>query len=157
MKYLLVSFIVIFCLFTACQKKGSPFSIIPFITYEGMRSDSVKAGSSKDSVTITFHFTDGDADLGHSINDTSKDIYVTDSRDTTQVLSFNFPSIDPSLENPDKGIEGDCTFSIPAAFMQARDSVHQVTGDTLHYSIYIKDIAGHNSNRINTPDIYLRP
>ncbi|PZF74358.1 hypothetical protein [Taibaiella soli] len=146
-------------LFAACKKNSNSMSPIPAIRFESMTPDSLKAASGEDSVFITFHLTDGDADLGNNPSGQNKDIFFYDSRDTTQLFySSFFPNIPGELKNASTGMEGDCTVFINSAFIASRpDSIHQTLGDTLHFIIYIKDVAGHESNRITTPDLYLRP
>jgi len=134
-------------------------SPIPAIRFVSMTPDSLKAASGEDSVFITFHLTDGDADLGNNPSGTNKDIFFIDSRDTSTVFySSFFPNIPGELKDPKMGIDGDCIVFINSAFIGSRpDSLHQAVGDTLHFIIYIKDVAGHESNRITTPDLYLHP
>ena len=146
-------------LFAACKKKSNSMSPIPAIGFLSMTPDSLKAASGEDSVFITFHLTDGDADLGNNPSGTNKDVFFIDSRDTSTVFySSFFPNIPGEIKDPTVGIEGTCTVFINSAFLMSRpDSIHQTLGDTLHFIIYIKDVAGHESNRITTPNLYLRP
>ena len=138
---------------SACHR--NTLSKIPKIAFISMNPDSVKAGNSADTVFIVFHLQDGDADLGNDQNGTNYDIYMIDSRtDSTQ--GYFFPSIDKAVENPQYGLVGYCTFKMQAAFLVPRPD-HMLTGDTVHYEIYIKDRAQNESNHIITPDIYIRP
>ena len=122
-----------------------------------MYPDSVKAGSGKDTVYIQFHLQDGDADLGNDPNSTNYDLFIKDSRyDTFQ--GYFFPPIASQVEDPKKGIEGTCIFQMLGALIIPRqDSVHIKQGDTTSYELYIKDRAGHESNHITTPKLYIKP
>ena len=122
-----------------------------------MYPDSIMAGSSKDTVNIQFHLQDGDADLGNDPNSTNYDLYIKDSRyDTFQ--GYFFPPIASQVEDPKKGLEGICTFQMLAALIIPRqDSIHIKQGDTASFELYITDRAGHKSNHITTPKLYIKP
>jgi len=139
--------------FAACHKNS--MSKIPKIALVSMTPDSVRAGNSFDTVFIIFHLQDGDADLGNDQSGTKYDIYMKDSRNDS-VQGYFFPPIDQKIENPQYGIQGYCTFKLQGAFLIPR-SDHILTGDTVHYDIYIKDRAQNESNHITTPDIYIKP
>lgn len=137
-----------------CKKEGTPRSPIPSIALTGFGPDSVKLGSSEDTAVLSFSFTDGDADLGNTTANT--DIFLRDSRNGN-VQGYSFPEFPDAVRNPDIGMEGTGTVALLAAFLLPRDTVHAVTGDTVRYEVWIKDRAGHESNHITTPDLYLRP
>jgi hypothetical protein len=138
----------------ACEKEQGMGPVPNIALVAPLKPVSVKAGSSRDSVLITFNFTDGDADLGNSPSSGQYDIYTTDSRDTAQYNYF-FPNGMTDVVIPGKGIQGTCNLKVEAAFLLLRPD--HPDGDTLHYDLYIKDRAGHESNRVKTADIYLVP
>ena len=147
---------VLLCGLAAC-KKGNNWSKTPNITLKQLAPNTVRAGNSEDTVFVSFSYTDGDADLGVDPQSGFYDIYMKDSRDTT-VFRYLFPPIEDDMRDPDRGMEGTFTVFVHAAFLLPRqDSLHLATGDTLQYELYIRDRAGHESNRIITPDIYLLP
>ena len=119
-----------------------------------MHPDSVRAGFSEDTVYISFHLRDGDADLGNDPNGTNYDIYLIDSRDSS-VTGYFFPAISSSIEDPSKGLEGNCILKLQAAYIVPLDTAK--LRDTLHYSIYIQDNALHHSDTLVTPTLYIHP
>lgn len=123
-----------------------------------MYPDSIKAGSALDTLFIKFYLEDGDADLGNDQSTTNYDIFLKDSRYDTGYGGYFFPYIDPAAENSTMGLKGTCTFKQLAAFIVPRnDTVHMKYGDTVQYELYIKDRAGHASNHITTPQLYIKP
>jgi len=139
---------------TSCQKGGNSSPIPAINLLAPAKPVKVKAGSSRDSVLISFNFTDGDADLGAAPSSGQYDIYTIDSRDTSQINYF-FPPGMAQATIPGKGIEGTCNLNVLAAFLLLR--ADHPDGDTLRYEVYIKDRAGHESNHVHTADIYLTP
>ena len=138
-------------------KDETPLSTTPSISFVSLEPRTVKAASSEDTVFLTFRFADGDADLGVGADAAGQyDVFLTDSRDST-VSEYLFPDIADELRDPVKGMTGTATLIIQAALLRPRDSIHTVTGDTLRYEVYVKDRAGHESNRFTTPDIFLTP
>jgi hypothetical protein len=109
-----------------------------------------------DSAVLVFKMADADGDLGNSR--TGADIYVKDARfDTAGFIGYSFPQdIDTTIEDPNKGITGTCTFYfIPALISPRADSVH-IHGDTTRFVVYIMDRAGHKSDSIVTPTIIIK-
>lgn len=159
MKWQLAIFLAIAVFsFTSCKKKKGPGDPIPVISNIMMSPDTIKAATGEDSLFIRFHFRDGDADLGNNPSSGNKDIFIADSRDTGIFFSSYFPNIPDEIRDPEKGLEGTCTVFINSAFLMIRnDSLHLATGDTLQFTVYIKDIAGHVSNKLTTDTLYLRP
>jgi hypothetical protein len=155
----LVVFIMLVSLFAVSCKKKNNLSKIPQLSFLDMLPDSIKAGSPADTLFIYFGFKDGDADLGNkNPNGTDYDIYFNDKRFDTGYQGYFFPSIDPSIEDPNQGISGTGVFKMLGANIEPRtDSIHKKLGDTTVYEIYIKDRAGNKSNHILTPAVYIRP
>lgn len=140
----------------SCEKKSSRFAPEPRITFTGIRPDSILNLSSEDTVYIRFHFTDGDADLGNDPNTAKKDIFMVDMRFPNDTLSFYFPSIPNEVKDPEKGMEGDCDFFVPAPFIAGlRDTVVHKHHDTTQFNVFIKDVAGHSSNVITTDTLII--
>ena len=137
--------------FVACDK--NTVSKIPHISLIAFAPrDSMIANI--DTCKIEFSLVDGDGDIG---NDTVSVIHLKDSRyESAGFVKTPFPAIDPSIEDPKKGLQGTCLFS-PVPPPVPRDSIHAVTGDTLSYELYITDRAGHESNHIITHSFIVRP
>ena len=136
--------------FASCEKNS--VSKIPHITLVGFAPrDSMKANI--DTAFIVFKFTDGDANIG---NDTTSVIHVRDSRDSSNTfVKYVFPDIDGSIEDPKKGLSGECVF-FPDPPTPRSDTLHQKYGDTLFYEFYITDRENNASNHITTHAIIVR-
>ncbi len=135
-----------------CQK-APDFPVTPSIAFVSFNQTQIHPG--KDSLKITFSFTDGDGDLGYeqgqnTTGDTT--IHVTDVRinkpDYTYV--FEMPYITP--KGSYKQISGKFTIDMIGACNCRPD--HNFF-DTVSYKIKIHDRAGHESNEITTPKVYL--
>lgn len=108
-----------------------------------------------DTCFIEFGLTDGDGDIG---NDSVSGIYLKDSRYESQgFVKTEFPQIDPTIEDPKKGLQGTCIFYPVPQPTPRLDSLHKAVGDTLSYELYITDRAGHTSNHITTHALIVRP
>ncbi|MBA3827522.1 MAG: hypothetical protein H0X33_01155 [Taibaiella sp.] len=136
----------------SCRKNNA--SKIPHISTLSIAPDSIIGGSSGDTVYLSFHFTDGDADLGNNQNTTNYDIYIKDLR-TNTVTGYFFPSIPSQIEDPNVGLEGDCRIKLLAAFIIPRPD--HLLLDTVRYEVYIKDKAQNESNHLTTPNIIILP
>lgn len=131
-------------------------SKIPEITFQSLLPNTVRNGNSEDSISISFRFQDGDADLGNDPASGIYDITMIHSKDTSMLLRYPLPDIPEQMKDPEKGFEGYATVVVPAAFL-VLDSLHLQTGDTFTFEIFIKDRANNESNHITTPDIYIVP
>ena len=140
-------------LFTSCEKNTT--SKIPYISLLAFQPDTAMKVN-VDTCFFYFSLVDGDADIAGP-GDTVSQIYLVDSRDTNTILKTPFPDVDVSIEDPKKGLEGKCLFFPLPQPVPRSDSLHTATGDTLYYSLYIKDRAGHKSNVVTTPVFYIRP
>jgi hypothetical protein len=149
--YIAILAITVF-LFASCSKNN--LSKIPQISSLTITPDSIKAGSSRDTVYLKFHIVDGDGNLGNDHNSTNYDIYLIDNRDSS-VTGYFFPYIPSQVTSDGNGIEGDCIVKLLAAFIVPR--ANHPNGDTVHYEVYVKDQAQNESNHLTTPDIYIRP
>jgi len=138
-------------LLPSCAK--NTLSKIPQISLIAFKPDSTMTVN-VDTVYIEFHLVDGDGDIG---NDTVSRVFLKDSRNPTTFIPYDFPHIDGSIEDPNKGLEGICLFYPVPAPVPRPDSLHKATGDTLTYEFYITDRAGHASNHIVTHQLIIRP
>lgn len=133
----------------------------PVIEYIGVsKSSMIQDNLNTDSLFLYFSFTDGDGDLGHNPNDTSRNVFIRDLRTGNIQDRFKSPYIPE--EGIGNGISGDmqlllyttcCLFpnNIPPCSAPSQYPI-----DTLIYEIYIKDRAGNVSNTITTEPIILR-
>ncbi|MBX2907489.1 MAG: hypothetical protein KF744_15700 [Taibaiella sp.] len=137
---------------SSCEK--NTMSKIPQIKLEGFGPEIRTVG--KDTTTLAFSLTDGDADLGVNIQAGSYDIFINDKRFDTGFAGYYFPAISNEVKDPQKGLKGTCYFFFtPDLLLPRLDSVHLKDGDTTHFELYIVDRAGNKSNHITTPDVYM--
>ena len=145
--------ICLLLLFAAACQKNNNSSPYPQISLKGFAPDSVKSGLFSDTSFIQLSFFDGDADLTENAR-----VKVVDSRSPADTLNFPFPAVDPALLDPTVGEEGTCFIKIQAAILKIRtDTLHNGKGDTLKFTVHVIDVAGHESNRVTTPNLYIRP
>lgn len=142
--------------FTACNKSATPGNHPPQITFISITPEKFKVSDPEATVTIGFEFSDPDGDVGTpNMLNPPPNIYIRYSLDTSAASGAYLPTIDETFNDPEKGIKGTAAVILKNFF--SLDSVHQVTGDTCNFEIYIKDQAGNESNRFTTPDIFLEP
>lgn len=133
----------------------------PVIDFVALSKDVMQQSSfGKDTVAITFSFTDGDGDI--SFSDTTSNIFIIDARDNFSKPSYRVPRIDE--QGVGNGISGEITIQVPttcciypintAPPCDTSAFAPKFT-DTLQYKIQIKDRAGHLSNEILTAPIRL--
>ncbi|HNB61261.1 MAG TPA: hypothetical protein PLC60_01600 [Saprospiraceae bacterium] len=137
--------------------KAPEYPIEPIISFISVSNSVIKQSQfNGDSTYITFGFTDGDGDLG---DQDSVNIFVTDQRTNIHPTVYKIPFL--KQNNGAKGISGEIRIRLfsecciyPNGQVPCTPSTEFPT-DTLIYSIYIKDRAGHQSNIIYTTPIVL--
>jgi hypothetical protein len=155
MKLYLVGIAIVLTGLVASCKKTKNNNTNPVITLQGLDSNTVVSGASNDTVFIRFQVVDGDGDIAHDkVGSGDHDIYITDSR-TGEVLPYWYPDIPSGSINPEEGVNAFVTLRVLAAFISTR--LDHPLGDTLTYDLYVKDKAGHQSNVITTPKVYILP
>jgi hypothetical protein len=149
----LASFVIILLFIAACSKV-QVLPDIPHITYTGFRiydttdllGNIVKGG------TLTFHFEDGDGDVGlQQPSDSQTDsinlfldlfrikngkVNAAPADDPLKPTGFRIPYMDRPGQN--KILKGTIEVDFTYLFYE--------TDDTIKYDFYIKDRAGHVSN-----------
>ena len=113
----------------------------------------------QDSIIVTFHFEDGDGDIGRMTGADMNNVFFIDTRTGQIDNTFGIPFVPP--QGSSNGIEGDVHIKVysTCCILPSGDpctSSTQFPFDELSYEIYITDRAGHESNRIETPVIHLR-
>lgn len=143
------------------------YPIEPVIQYERVTKNTMIQGDgTEDQTWITISFTDGDGDLGffkQGSTQVETDLFIRDLRLNAVTEKFTIPFV-PEL-GAANGISGEINFRLyttccifpewvtgqPAPC----DTSPEYPMDTVQYEIYIKDRAGHESNRVVTEPIYL--
>ena len=149
--------VLLLAVLPSCSKMGGSGSNAPQITFISLSPNEITNGDPESVIVIGFEFSDKDGDIGSTgaIGEPAN-IFIKQTHDTSQGANAQLPVISPDFQDPDKAIKGTAIDKNPGAFFTL-DSLHMQTGDTFHFEIYIKDKAGHESNQIITPDVYIKP
>lgn len=137
--------IYIFLLMFICScKKGDEkiYPAEPSIELISVTPTSLVEG--EENIIISFKYTDGDGDLGEN-NSSVKNLFVTDNR---LGITYSFRIMQLSPDNSIIPITGTLNADIGTVFV-TDSSVQQ----TVNFSFYIVDRAGHQSNTLTTPAI----
>jgi hypothetical protein len=146
----------VFIGYTSCLKPPD-YPIEPVIEFVGVSKGAFRQGlTARDSVIVSFTFTDGDGDLGS--ND-SLNVFVTDSRDNFVANQYRIPFIPE--EGTANGISGEIFITIYSTCCYFPDNTPPCTPsvanprDSLTYRIQIRDRADNWSNVIETSKIFV--
>ena len=168
-----IHFLILFFILagiSACVK-GPSYPVEPHIEFKSVSSSFLKSGYAD---TLTVSFTDGDGDIGvlNSSDDScdqcsfkrgdtsclfmqSFNVFMIDSRDTC--VSY-FASATITSDSKFKGISG--TIDIIRAIDSKKCLVipdPNCALDTVVYTIIIRDLANHFSNRVQSLPIVIDP
>lgn len=138
---------IIFCMahLMACTEKevvnttGNP---VPFIKLISTSSNQVK--QFKDSLIVTFEYTDGDGDIGETNPDVN-DLEIKDRRLSKPDYYFVKPLTPPNAQIK---VNGTISVQIKNTFL-----LGTAESETTAYEIRLKDRAGNWSNKISTQTI----
>ena len=147
-------------LFFSCATPPD-YPIEPHIEYLHISKDTLRRGAMQEDTTfVTFSFTDGDGDIG---NQDTIDLFVTDTRTGVTESQFRVPEV-PEL-GASNGIKGEITFRLftTCCIFPPELGLDPCNGtspsfryDNVVYEFYLKDRAGHESNRVKTDPVYIR-
>jgi len=139
------------------------YSDTPTIEFVSFSNTTMKqAPLNSDTTVVTLTFTDGDGDLGFSLDTPGENIFVIDNRTGKFYDRFRIPAIPPQGAN--NGVSGTinmvllntCCIFPPQDSIPACESPAQYPTNELTYTIYMEDRAGNRSNEVVTPAIELR-
>ncbi|HRN95216.1 MAG: hypothetical protein M9931_07520 [Chitinophagales bacterium] len=158
-------------LIVQCNKNPPSHPIEPAIEFKSASAEKV---NEYDTVRFALTFTDGDADLGASSGSQAKyqsqpcDLYsdtsyfkddfwsliLLDHRDSC-LEAKSLPFVTPQGKYP--AISGEIEFTTSALACKVRNCspAPGCPDDTLVYTVFIKDRAGHLSNGVVTPPIII--
>jgi hypothetical protein len=156
MKSIFSLFVILSVFFAACVRPPD-YPIEPRIEFLGLSKNMVQQGLSKDTLFLSVSFTDGDGDIGFQNNDST--LFVVDTRrNGTRINDVQgLPSVPE--QGAGNGITGEIRMRIYGGCctntLVPCSPPFKYAQDTVIYEIYIKDRAGHESNRVKTPPIYV--
>ncbi len=136
-KYFLFIFI-----FISCKKETVSFDPIPSIEFSSINPSS--ANQYSDPVTISIKYKDGDGDLGENTT-SAENCFITDNR-IGIIYKYRIRQLAP--DNANIPIEG--TLNIPMGGQIITDSTNS---QSVSFTLFITDRAGHKSNSITTSSI----
>jgi len=153
--------LIFFCLlgFSSCDQTGD-ISVIPklwFVSFS--KSELIQGDINQDSVWLELRFEDGNGDLGFGSRSSSKDIFVIDKRTNLTQDAYKLPDLPDSQGKPISGTIRLRVYTTCCIFPQGIPpctSPAQFPLDSLSFEIYIIDRAGNESDRINSPYLYLK-
>ena len=162
-------FVLCYFLMNSCVSPPS-YDIVPEIAFLSLSRDLI---DQRDSIRIEFTFTDGDGDLGFEnpdsitctgcdsscYEDSKYNFYVADSRTGCLYQFRGIPYIPTKGSSDD--ISGKVDFLIVNIICIPPDGrvcspCPEYPYDTVIYTIQIKDVAGHFSNKIELPPVVIR-
>ena len=138
-----------------CSKNDEPiFPVEPAIDNNrvSVSPTTVQNLDLNNKMTLTFHFTDGDGDLGSSDYPPNFDLLVYVHPEDTIVYKYSIPDL--SVEGTSKSIEGDMQVLVPPP---AYNPFSTTLPKTISLGVTITDRAGHTSNMGNTGNITVTP
>ena len=127
--------------FTACNSIGE-VSEIPEISFESVIPSVVT--EYQDSLYFTISYRDGDGDLGQNNTD-DNNLFIQDSRNDV-VYGFRIQQLAPN--NADIAIQGNINITLANTAI-----INGGTSESVNYSIWVVDRAGHESNRVNSSTV----
>lgn len=136
----------IIILFLSSCIKPPEYPIEPFIRFESVNKVNFEKYD-PDSLRVVIYFEDGDGDIGGQEID-SLNMFWEDSRVPGYRIGSKIPYIE--LQGNHKAISGYINATRGISTCITSSDV-----DTFFYSIQIRDRAGHWSNIIRTPDLYI--
>ena len=146
--------------FQACVKPPD-YPIEPVLTFKSFSKNGMKQSPSKatDYLDVVINFTDGDGDLGNPEDGKKEDVFIFDTRDKVVSDNYKVPYVAP--QGTGNGINGEMILRLYTTCCKYPDgSIPCVPSstyktDTVRYKVWIFDRAGHKSNELQLPDIYL--
>ncbi|HTO16970.1 MAG TPA: hypothetical protein VLZ83_14470 [Edaphocola sp.] len=153
---ILILMVFIFVFYSCNKKSKEPnYSEIPKIEFTSMSHSKIKIGVDEGKWALNFNFVDGDGDLGTDETFSKKNVFLRNEV-TLAEYEFPFPFIPEFARRGKKYIQGSSSvvLEIPI-FMKPRLEPAGRDKDTFHFSLFIVDDAGHHSDTIYTPPVYI--
>ena len=169
-KIIIVALLFGIALLASCIK-AEEYALEPFITSVSIDKSSIHQFSNittdefgnilnyvPESFVISLDFQDGDGDLGITDDQPEMNAFIVDNR-TDFVDSLQIPYISP-VGNI-KSISGTIDFTINSECCVALSGISCTPNaeynaiDTVIYQVFIKDRAGHTSNKVNAPPLLI--
>lgn len=157
-----VTAILSVCAIESCVNSPD-FGPVPTLEYVSMTNLSMNQSPlNSDTTIVSLSFTDGDGDIGFSMETSGENIFVVDNRTGEFYDRFRIPAIPEQGAN--NGVSGTinmvllntCCVFPPQDSIPACESPSQYPDNQLTFTVYMKDRAGNLSNEVVTPPITLR-
>jgi hypothetical protein len=128
--------------FEACKKEEVIVSDVPEVSVVSVSPGTVKELT--DSLVFVLHYKDGDGDLGEN-NPDALNLFVQDNR-IGETEAFRIPQLAPT--GADISIEGDLQVVLPNTGITDGSSSQTAT-----FTLWVRDRAGHESNKVASPAV----
>jgi len=155
-RYLVFFTLTVFLLGCNTENQGDE---IPVISNVLISKSTMRQGDlNQDSLWVQFTFEDGDGDLGFGSQDSRHEIFIQDSRTNALYNSYKIPDLPPSNGAQQKGQINLLVFTTCCLFpnpIPPCSAPVQFPTDSLFFIVYIKDRAGHLSDTLQSPLIWL--
>jgi hypothetical protein len=160
MRYKFITLIGITVLLSCTKPPNYPIEpVIKFVAWN--KTTIVQGDSKQDSLKLILSFTDGDGDLGSDQTNISRiNMFVIDKRKNQVADSLSIPYV--PVEGSRNGISGKLEASLFTTCCYFPDATPPCTPSTLYaydtvtYEVFIKDRAGHYSNKVITEPILVQ-
>jgi hypothetical protein len=116
---------------------------------------SMLQGYKGDSLYLTLNFTDGDGDIGFAKGDST--LFIIDTRDNSRIDDAQGVPAVPS-QGAGNGISGEIRIKLLSTCCKTLRPCQPTPAqpkDEVIYEVYLKDRAGHISNKLKVPAITL--
>ena len=140
-----IQLIAVILFLYSCKKETIEFDPIPKIEFIGI--SPIVANQYSDSVMVTIKYNDGDGDLGENAIGV-KNCFVTDNR-----IGITYQYRIRQLAPDDTAIPIEDNLNIQLGGQGITDNSNQ---QSVSYTIFVTDRAGHQSNSITTSAITIR-
>lgn len=137
-----ISLFTFLILLAGCKKDDINFPVEPAIEFVAISPST--ANQFTNPVTITIHYEDGDGDLGEN-KDGVKNCFVTDNRIG---ITYQYRIKQLAPDGASIPIEGNLNIDIGGQALT--DSSNQ---QSVNYTLYLVDRAGHISNSVTTNNV----
>ena len=158
MKALSLYTILLLVILISCTKPPD-YPIEPVIEFNNYSRNFMSQGfGPEDSIIMTIGYTDGDGDLGSDGD--SLDVFVKDTRLDGAPLTYKLPFV--PQQGAGNGISGEISIVLPTTCCIFPDNIAppcethpSYPSDILVYEVFIRDRAGHESNKVLTSEVSL--
>jgi len=160
MKFNIILLLSMMACMASCLKQPGSYPPEPQIYHLSTRPNTINLNDTINAVQVELKFNDGDGDIGTDPQAGIQNIFIRSSKDTSTsqdyTYALNFPYVQDYMRPKNGSLSGFFTLNLTKQFFSITDSLHlALRKDTITWSIYVVDDAGHKSNVVTTDPIYI--